>query len=85
MKSTTNVFIDGNVKSTDQAFYNDMCQLKGRRFSVESDDILDFDEVQTTALNWMLMDVEDGFKIVSLHRDFSAERGVIITYMARRK
>lgn len=81
----TNEFMDGTVKTTVQDFYNDMGQLRSRRVSVESDDILDIEQADTTVLNWLVMDVNEGFKIVSLHRDFSVELGVIITYVARRK
>ena len=85
MRSTTNEFIDRTIKTTDQTFYNDMGQIHSRRLSVESDDILNIGDVDATALNWMMLDIAEGLKIVTLRREFSAESGVIITYIARRR
>lgn len=83
--SFISTFVDGNITETIEIFYDKNENIKSRRMTFQSDDILDMEEVFMSVVLSINGDIAEGFTIVDMNKMVDAHQGIYVTYVARRK
>ena len=83
--SFISTFVVGNITETIEIFYDKNENIKSRRMTFQSDDILDMEEVFMSVVLSINGDIAEGFTIVDMNKMVDAHQGIYVTYVARRK
>lgn len=83
--SFISTFVDGNITETIEVFYDKDNNIKSRKITFSSDDILDMNEVFMSVVLSINGDIAEGFTIVDMDKMADAHQGIYVTYVARRK